>query len=218
MIGSGMMKDSFAKAYNKLVQRYNKQGYLTEDDFIAITEKLDIPLIRLSELQEKLYDDGIEITELSAVLLSKKTRKATKESSPPKISETTKKSLIRERTDKYEIIFSELETIDPQKVKELFFDDFDKARIQSTYIPVLLLAFLENTNKNGIVILEKIVTYYQKFYSERKIKNQIVERSDSIFVKSEPTDNEIRRLILFNPLGRSFLKKYFRYDKQTPYV
>lgn len=58
-----MMKDSFAKAYNKLVQRYNKQGYLTEDDFIAITEKLDIPLIRLSELQEKLYDDGIEITE-----------------------------------------------------------------------------------------------------------------------------------------------------------
>ena len=53
MIGSGMMKDSFAKAYNKLVQRYNKQGYLIEDDFIAITEKLDIPLIRLSELQEK---------------------------------------------------------------------------------------------------------------------------------------------------------------------
>ena len=218
MIGSGMMKDSFAKAYNKLVQRYNKQGYLSEDDFIAITEKLDIPLIRLSELQERLYDDGIEITELSAVLLSKKTRKATKESSPPKISETTKKSLIRERTDKYEIIFSELETIDPQKVKELFFDDFDKARIQSTYIPILLLAFLENTNKNGIVILEKIVTYYQKFYSERKIKNQIVERSDSIFVKSEPTDNEIRRLILFNPLGRSFLKKYFRYDKQTDTV
>ena len=62
MNGSGMMKDSFAKAYNKLVQRYNKQGYLTEDDFIAITEKLDIPLIRLSELQERLYDDGIELS------------------------------------------------------------------------------------------------------------------------------------------------------------
>ena len=67
MIGSGMMKDDFAKAYNRLVQKYNKQGYLTEDDFIAITEKFDIPLIKLSELQDKLYSIGAEIVNLSAV-------------------------------------------------------------------------------------------------------------------------------------------------------
>ena len=36
------MKDNFDKAYNKLVQKYNVQGYLTEDDFITITEKFDM--------------------------------------------------------------------------------------------------------------------------------------------------------------------------------
>lgn len=63
MIGSEIVKDNFDKAYNKLVQKFNVQGYLTEDDFITITEKLDIPLIRLSDLQDNLYSEGIEIIE-----------------------------------------------------------------------------------------------------------------------------------------------------------
>ena len=211
MIGSGMMKDDFAKAYNRLVQKYNKQGYLTENDFIAITEKFDIPLIKLSELQDKLYNMGVEIVELSAVHIKTNTEQTKKRKMP-------EKSLTNHKTDKYEIIFAEMETSDPQKVKELFFDDYNKARIQSTYIPVLLLAFLENADKNGFVLLERIVTYYENFYSERRNKNLIVERSDSIFAKKRPKHDEIKHLILFNPLGRSFLKKYFRYDKQTDSV
>lgn len=214
MIGSEIVKDNFDKAYNKLVQIFNVQGYLTEDDFITITEKLDIPLIRLSDLQDNLYSEGIEIIEFSSLTHKKSKSKTTEDASPQK-RKTTPKSMVSEKSDKYEILFSEMESSDPQKVRNSFFDDYSMARIQSTYIPVLLLAFLENTDKSGTVLMSRIVDYYEKFYSERRSKNLIVERPDSIFAKSKPEQDAIKRLILFNPLGRSFLKKYFRYDKQT---
>ena len=60
------MKNNFEKAYNKLVQKYNKKGRLTDDDFITITESLDISFIMLSELQDILYNEGIEITNTSS--------------------------------------------------------------------------------------------------------------------------------------------------------
>lgn len=211
------MKDNFDKAYNKLVQKYNVQGYLTEDDFITITEKFDIPLIRLSDLQDNLYNEGIEIIESSVITHKRSKRKTTEDASHQK-RKTPQKSLISESADKYEILFAEMESSDPQKVKNSFFDDYTMARIQSTYIPVFLLAFLENTDKNGTVLMNRIIDYYEKFYSERRNKNLVVERPDSIFAKSKPEHDAIKRLILFNPLGRSFLKKYFRYDKQTDSV
>ena len=129
------MKDNFDKAYNKLVQIFNVQGYLTEDDFITITEKLDIPLIRLSDLQDNLYSEGIEIIEFSSLTHKKSKSKTTEDASPQK-RKTTPKSMVSEKSDKYEILFSEMESSDPQKVRNSFFDDYSMARIQSTYIPV----------------------------------------------------------------------------------
>ena len=177
------MKDNFDKAYNKLSRKFNVQGYLTEDDFITITEKLDIPLIRLSDLQDNLYSEGIEIIESSSLAHKKSKRKTIEDVSHQK-RKTPQKSLISERADKYEILFAEMESSDPQKVRNSFFDDYSIARIQSTYIPVFLLAFLENTDKSGIVLMSRIVDYYERFYSERRSKNLIVERPDSIFAKS----------------------------------
>lgn len=122
--------------------------------------------------------------------------------------------MISIRKDKYEMLFDEMEASDPLKVKESFFDDCNKTRIQSTYIPVLILAFMDNADEHGTVFMEKIVSYFKNFYIERKNKDLVVERADSVFAKSEPEDDKIKRLILFNPMGRSFLKKYFKYDKQ----
>lgn len=215
MIGSEVVKNGFLKAYNKLVKKYNKKGCLTDDDFVVITESFDIPLIMLSELQERLYNEGIVITDSSSGNEKASKTQTNREKSYPKKKETHDKSLISIRKDKYEMLFDEMEASDPLKVKESFFDDYNKARIQSTYIPVLILAFIENANEHGTVLMGKIISYYKSFYAERKNKSLIVERSDSIFARSEPGDDEIKRLILFNPLGRSFLKKYFRYDKQT---
>lgn len=209
------MKNNFEKAYNKLVQKYNKKGSLTDDDFVIITESFGIPLIMLSELQDRLYNEGIVITNSSSGSEKASKTQTNREKSYHKKKEMHDKSSISIRKDKYEMLFDEMEASDPQKVKESFFDDYNKARIQSTYIPVLILAFIENANEHGTALMGKIISYYKSFYAERKDKSLIVERSDSIFARSEPGDDEVKRLILFNPLGRSFLKKYFRYDKQT---
>ena len=211
MIGSGMMKDSFAKAYNKLVQRYNKQGYLTEDDFIAITEKLDIPLIRLSELQERLYDDGIELSHSDGkkpTKLKSKFEETVSAKQPETINEIDKS-----KSSKYDSFYDSLDKFDSQTVRNLFFHDFSKSKSQSSYMPVFVLAFFENLNSIGAVSFDKIVNYFKNYYLSRKHKGLVVERNDSIFVKKEPSEKEIRRLILFNPMGRSCLRKYFRYDK-----
>ena len=209
------MKNHFEKAYSKLVQKYNKKGYLTDDDFVIITESFDIPLIMLSELQERLYNEGIVITNSSSRTEKTSRTQTKREKSYPKKKETHDKSTISIKKDKYEMCFDKMEASDPQKVKESFFDDYNRVRIQTTYIPVFILAFIENANEHGTALMGKIVSYYKSFYTERKNKSLIVERSDSIFARSEPGYDEIKRLILFNPLGRSFLKKYFRYDKQT---
>ena len=74
---------------------------------------------------------------------------------------------------------------------------------------------MDNADEHGTVFMEKIVSYFKNFYIERKNKDLVVERADSVFAKSEPEDDKIKHLILFNPMGRSFLKKYFKYDKQT---
>ena len=80
-------------------------------------------------------------------------------------------------------------------------------------MPVFVLAFFENLNSIGVVSFDKIINYFKNYYLSRKNKGFVVERNDSIFVKKEPSEKEIRRLILFNPMGRSCLRKYFRYDK-----
>ena len=158
MIGSEMVKVGFIKAYNKLVKKYNKEGHLTDDDFVIITESFDIPLIMLSELQERLYNEGIVITNSSSGNEKASKTQTNREKSYPKKKETHDKSLISIRKDKYEMLFDEMEASDPLKVKESFFDDYNKARIQSTYIPVLILAFIENANEHGTVLMGKTVS------------------------------------------------------------
>lgn len=163
MIGSEMVKDGFIKAYNKLVKKYNKKGCLTDDDFVVITESFDIPLIMLSELQERLYNEGIVITNSSSGNEKASRTQTNHEKLYHKKRVTHDKSSISIRKDKYEMFFDEMEASDPLKVKELFFDDYNKARIQSTYIPVLILAFIENANEHGTVLMEKIISYYKSF-------------------------------------------------------
>lgn len=218
MIGSGMMKDSFAKAYNKLVQRYNKQGYLIEDDFIAITEKLDIPLIRLSELQERLYDDGIELSHSDGKKPTKLKRKSKFEETVSAKQPETINEIDKSKSSKYDSFYDSLDKFDAQTVRNLFLHDFSKSKIQSSYMPVFVLAFFENLNSIGAVSFDKIVNYFKNYYLSRKNKGLVVERNDSIFVKKEPSEKEIRRLILFNPMGRSCLRKYFKYDKTEDVV
>ena len=87
---------------------------------------------------------------------------------------------------------------------------------------MFVLAFFENLNSIGAVSFDKIVNYFKNYYLSRKNKGLVVERNDSIFVKKEQSEKEIRRLILwlilFNPMGRSCLRKYFKYDKTEDVV
>ena len=82
-------------------------------------------------------------------------------------------------------------------------------------MPVTMLGMFECSDNKGKVYISDLVEFFKKFYEHRKERNLIVERSDSIFYKSSPNDKEIKKLILFNPLGRSCLVKYIRYDEET---
>ena len=82
-------------------------------------------------------------------------------------------------------------------VKDCFISDLSKARIQTTYMPVTVLAFLRSTNEKGVADLDSIADYFIMFYSKRKEAGLDVERSDSIFAKSTPTKKDVKTLILF---------------------
>lgn len=100
-------------------------------------------------------------------------------------------------------------------IKKKFFEDYYKTRCQSTYMPVTVLGLFDRTNEFGKVQITELITFFKNFYESRKAKGLIVERADSILAKTIPSDQKIKDLILHNPLGRSCLVKYIRYNENN---
>ena len=110
-------------------------------------------------------------------------------------------------------------TIDDQEadntIKNDFIIKFQAKSLQYSYIAVLIKALLSNVNPNGQVSLEKVIDYFREFYDDRRRKGLVVEQEDSIFYKANYTRCDIRRIILFNPVKRSFLANYVTFNKST---
>ena len=85
-------------------------------------------------------------------------------------------------------------------------------------MPVTMLGLFDKADEYGKLHIDELVSFFKEYYDNRKCRNLIVERADSIFSKTTPSNQEIKKLILFNPLGRSCLVKYIRYNDVSNYL
>lgn len=193
--------DNYDRIIEKIVSLKEANNDISDSDISKILIEESVPLI--------LVDDILEAIEL---------RLSNNSDNNEVVNRTaTQKhdNRIAERIKQYNSQQLELANMPGNLVKDCFISDLCKARIQTTYMPVTVLAFLRTANEKGIADLDAIADYFIKFYSKRKEEGLAVERSDSIFVKSTPTQKDVKTLILFNPLGRSCLIKYFVVDKNS---
>ena len=192
--------DNYDKIIEKIVAFKEANNDVSDSDISRILIEESVPLI--------LIDDILEAIELR---LSNNSDNGAV--NPTRTQKNDNR--IADRVKQCNSQQLELANMPGNMVKDCFISDLSKARIQTTYMPVTVLAFLRTANENGIADLDSIVDYFIKFYSRRKEEGLDVERSDSIFAKSTPTQKDVKTLILFNPLGRSCLIKYFVVDKDS---
>ena len=192
--------DNYDRIIKRIVAFKEANNGISDSDISRILIEESVPLI--------LIDDILEAIEL----------RLSNSQDNKEINQITKQkhdSRIADRVKQYNSQQLELANMPGNLVKDCFISDLSKARIQTTYMPVTVLAFLRSTNEKGVADLDSIADYFIMFYSKRKEAGLDVERSDSIFAKSTPTKKDVKTLILFNPLGRSCLIKYFVVDKDT---
>jgi len=202
------MKEKISNVINELLQRYKTVGSITDDDIIELILKYNLPLYLFTKISEEINH-----------IISKSDKTQTSDSEikkdinhePLKLPDPIKP--VKKRISNYDLTYDDLLMTDSQTVKERFFSDYGKSKMQSTYMVVFVLAFKNSMNEEGIAFSNLIVDFFREYYDKRRKEKLIIERPDSIFVKSSPNNKEIHRLILFNPIGRSYLRKYFKYDK-----
>ncbi len=170
---------------------------IPENELLDLLNKNEIPYLLIDDIIEFFYESQIEIT-------SDNNDTYTHPKAP---------SHITQRANLYKKTHEELLKSPGKDVKEQLFSDLEKPRIQATYIPLTLLAFFNEADCDGNVSIDKIIQFYKDYFELRRYRKQVVERSDSVFANAIPSDDRIKALILFNPLGRSFLVKYFSIDK-----
>lgn len=207
-----VLEDVVDALIKELFQKQELHGKVSEIEIIDAVIERGLPLFYVTVVGEGLRQKATanSLLESSSVM----SIAHDKDDTQTVVNDSCSKYSQKERIQKYDSAYLELSTHEPLFVKESFFRDYQRASIQSTYIPVFLLAFFDVSKLSGNAPLNDVIDYYRSFYNSRKNMGLIVERSDSIFVKSSVDDKDIRKLILFNPLGRSFLRKYFKYEKQ----
>lgn len=186
-----------AKAAINIIQKeIRNRESLSENELLDLLNKNEIPYLLIDDIIEFLYESQIEITN----------------DNDDSYTHPKGSSHITQRANSYKKTHDELLKSPGTDVKEQLFSDLEKPRIQATYIPLTLLAFFNEADCDGNVAIDKIIEFYKDFYELRRSRGQIVERNDSVFANTIPSNGEIKTLILFNPLGRSFLVKYFSID------
>jgi hypothetical protein len=204
MIGIGPILDE--------IQDLSKdKGYITEWDLSKILIKAKLPRLLITAIYDELSEMGIRVVDKDA------SDHCSDSDVPPKANDAPKgrKCRLQKRIQKYRSRKEEFLNEDGQKILKEFYTDLSKPRMQYSYFPLVFLAFFDRENIDEMMSMSDMILYFREFYKNREEQGLIVEKKASIFAKGTPTNSEIKRLILFNPLGRSCLIKYFQYDKIT---
>src|SRR6266705_2145269 len=100
------------------------------------------------------------------------------------------------------------------------FLDFAKSRnLSRSYKPVLVKALFKLIDREGKVKMDDLVREFRDFYIQRANQDLLVETGATLL--NNPTtasDNELRRLIITNPLQRFLIKNYLEYHQDEDIV
>ena len=100
------------------------------------------------------------------------------------------------------------------------FLDFAKSRnLSRSYKPVLVKALFKLIDREGKVKMDDLVREFRDFYMQRANQGLPVETGATLL--NDPTtasDNELRRLIITNPLQRFLIKNYLEYYQDEDIV
>ncbi len=207
MIGIGPILDE--------IQDLSKdKGYITEWDLSKILIKAKLPRLLISAVYDELSEMGIRVVDKDVI-------DQYSDSDGSKIADGDKKEekcRLQKRVQKYRSRKEEFANEDGVYILKEFYTDLSKPRMQYSYFPLVFLAFFDRDIMSEMIPMSDMILYFKAFYKKREEQGLVVEKKTSIFAKGSPTDSEIKRLILFNPLGRSCLIKYFQYDKKTDMV
>ncbi len=100
------------------------------------------------------------------------------------------------------------------------FLDFAKSRnLSRSYKPVLVKALFKLIDREGKVKMDDLVREFRDFYMQRASQGLPVETGATLL--NNPTtasDNDLRRLIITNPLQRFLIKNYLEYHQDEDIV
>lgn len=99
-----------------------------------------------------------------------------------------------------------------ESIRKSFIDRVNRMTLQYSYIAVLLLSFLNTCDSSGIASFESIIESFSSFYRVRHLMGEFAEQPNSVLASSDYTKEDVRKLILYNPLRRSFVADYIKYN------
>ena len=97
--------------------------------------------------------------------------------------------------------------------KELFLKMVRQMDMSYSYKPILLKAILKYADNTGKVRLDDIVSYFRKFFDDRRNNHLKVEKAKSVYLNPQITDKEILRNILTYPFKRFEAMSMLRHTK-----
>ncbi|MBQ3477639.1 MAG: DEAD/DEAH box helicase [Clostridia bacterium] len=103
--------------------------------------------------------------------------------------------------------------IDASNRKAMFMDMVRRMDMSYSYKPVLMLAVLACADGKGRMKLIDLVQFFRRFYADRRSRNLIVEKPNSLYCREDVTDKEIERNILSNPFKRFEDMQMMRHTK-----
>ena len=103
--------------------------------------------------------------------------------------------------------------VDDTNRKDVFMDMIRRMDMSYSYKPILIMAILEYADSDGRVNLADIVSYFRRYFDVRRKAGLIVEKQNSIYLRANLSDQEIRTNILTYPYKRFEYMKMLRHTK-----
>ena len=203
------------------ILRYSENARVSEKVVLDISDNYNLSLSEFSKLCEILNDIGITILDNDSI--TEKNEPIFKEKRFGHILSEFDKLTLEEKKQCYILLGDKIKNIEYNEhfnatIKDVFMSKLSKMHLQYSYICVFLKAFFQCNNSKEDVDLQEVIDYHREYYSSRRNNNLVVEQEDSVFSNITYSDADIRKIILFNPLKRSFLSNYFEYEKDNNFI
>lgn len=92
--------------------------------------------------------------------------------------------------------------IDDGNRKDVFMEMVRKMNMSYSYKPIFLKGLLKYTDMNGVIEVCRLVAHFRGFFDARRAAGLIIEKSDSVYMDAQISDEDILRNILTYPFKR----------------